>query len=131
MNAAVHTSAHADEPDMFGGLEVGADPDLHAAVLVLKGELISDAEVRTQLVGADAHPSPVLRIEFRPLSGLQRIVHAEWIYTEAKRKQAEAIAANLKKGARVAVTTPTNGMRTIFPQVLDVALIPPSTRTVT
>lgn len=124
MSAAVHTSAHADEPDMFGGLDAGPGLDLHAAVLVLKGELISDAEVRTQLVGADAHPRPVLWIEFRPLSGLQRIVHAEWIYTEAKRKQAEAIAATLKKGARVAVTTPTNGMRTIFPHVAEVAHLP-------
>ena len=120
----VHTSAHEDEPDMFGGVDLASGPDMTVAMLVFQGELISDAEVRTQLVGTDSHPRPVLWVEVRPVSGLHRTVHAKWIYTEATRKQAEGIAATLKKGARVTVTTPIDDMRTIFPHVASVALLP-------
>jgi len=127
MNAtAVQTSAHDAEPDMFG-MDLAHGVDLSAGAIVLQGVLVQDAEVRTQLVGLDSHPRPVLWLEIRPASRLHRTVHAEQIYTEATRKEAERIAATLKRGARVTVTTPLADMRTIFPHVQAVALLP-STR---
>ncbi|ATA54563.1 hypothetical protein CKY39_16115 [Variovorax boronicumulans] len=122
--AAVQTSALDAEPDMFGSVDLASGPDMHAEMLAIPGVLIANAEVRTKLVGLDQHPLPVLVLELRPLSGLQRVVHAELVYTEPARKSAERLAATLKKGTRVTVTTPLDDMRTYFPHVAAVALIP-------
>lgn len=115
--AAVQTSAFDAEPDMFGATEA------HVEMIAVPGELIVDAEVRTKLAGRDHHPLPVLLLELRPLSGAQRTVHAELVYTESTRKAAESLAATLKRGMRVTVTTPLTDMRTIFPHVAGVALL--------
>ncbi|WP_447775678.1 hypothetical protein [Variovorax boronicumulans] len=122
--AAVQTSARDAEPDMFAGVDLASDCDMHAVMLIIPGVLIADAEVRTKVVGIDQHPLPVLVLELRPLSGLHRVVRAEQIYTEPARKAAERLAATLKKGTRVTVTTPLDDMRTYFPHVAAVALIP-------
>lgn len=123
-NASVQTSARDREPDMFG-VDLASAPDMSAVMLIeIRGELIADAEVRTKLVGVDAHPLPVVCLEVRPLSGAQHTAHADWIYTEASRKQAEKVAATLGRGARVTVTTPLVDMRTILPHVASVALLP-------
>lgn len=122
--AAVHTSTRDAEPDMFAGIDLASGPDMHAVMLAFTGVLVADAEVRTKVVGLDQHPLPVLVIELRPLSGLHRVVRAEQIYTEPARKAAERLAATLKKGARVTVTTPLDDMRTFFPHVAAVALLP-------
>lgn len=124
--AAVQTSARDAEPDMFGSVDLAPGRDMHAVMLAITGELITDAEVRTKVVGLDQHPLPVLVLELRPLSGLHRVVRAEQVYTEPARKAAERLAATLKKGARVTVTTPLDDMRTYFPHVAAVALIPSS-----
>jgi len=122
--AAVQTSARDAEPEMFGSVDLAPGRDMRAVMLAITGELITDAEVRTKVVGLDQHPLPVLVLELRPLSGLHRIVRAEQVYTEPARKAAERLAATLKKGARVTVTTPLDDMRTYFPHVAAVALIP-------
>ena len=122
--AAVHTSALDANHDTYIGITPASGPGMHAEMLAIPGVLIANAEVRTKLVGLDQHPLPVLVLELRPLSGLHRVVHAELVYTEPTRKSAERLAATLKKGARVTVTTPLDDMRTYFPHVADVALLP-------
>ena len=128
MTHAVQTSALDAEPDMFGAIEPSPRTDTHVEMLAVPGELVVDAEVRTKLVGQDHHPLPVLLLELRPLSGAQRTVHAELVYTEATRKAAESLAATLKRGMRVTVTTPLHDMRTIFPHVAGVSLLPHPTK---
>lgn len=117
---AVHTSAQA-EADMFGGTD--AEPEMAAnRVLEIQGELIHAAEVRTKVVGTDQHPVPVLCIDLRPLSGIKRTIHLEQVYTEATRKDAEAKACALKRGAHITFQTDLTGMRTMFPDVRSVTL---------
>lgn len=116
MKAAVHTSAPSVEP--------AADHSQHELVLEIEGELLEDAAVRVKLVGAEATPLPVLYMDVKPLNGFKRTIHAEQIYSEATRKQAEQKAATLKKGSRVTVTTTLHDMRTILPHVQSVVLHP-------
>lgn len=118
MNAAVHTSAHPTEPDMF------EDHSQHELVLEIQGELLEDATVRMKLVGPYATPLPVLYMDVKPLNGFKRTIHAEQLYSEATRKQAEQKAATLKKGAHITLTTTLHDMRTILPHVQAVALHP-------
>lgn len=119
---AVHTCAQAgEEADLFAGTD--AAPPCSEA-LEVPGVLLRDAEVRTKPVGHDGHALPVLCMELQPLSGRDRSIHAEIVYPEAARKAAEAKAATLRRGAHVSITTPVDGMRTIFPHVQAVALIP-------
>lgn len=116
---AVQTSAPTSEVDLF---DTEGEP-LH---FDLQGVLLQDAQVRTALVGEEKHPVPVLWLEIRPahaMVGTGRTIHAEQIYSEASRKQAEHKAASLKKGARVRITTTFHGMRTILPDVQAVALL--------
>jgi hypothetical protein len=109
MEDTEHTSAHDAEPDMFDG------PQPHEIALTLRGELIADAEVRTEVFGRDEHPLPVLCMEFKPLSGFKRTIHAEQVFGEANRSLAERKAATLKKGAHITITTTLHDMRTILP----------------
>lgn len=119
---AVHTCAQASgESDLFAGTDAAP---LASEVLEVPGVLTRDAEVRTKPVGHDGHALPVLCLELQPLNGRDRSIHAEIVYPEAARKAAEAKAATLKRGARISITTPVDGMRTIFPHVQAVALIP-------
>ena len=118
MSAAVQPSAQVAEPDMF------EDHSQHELVLEIQGELLEDAAVRIKLVGPDATPLAVLYMDVKPLNGFKRTLHAEQIYSEATRKDAEQKAATLKKGARITLTTTLHDMRTILPHVQAVALNP-------
>ena len=115
-DAFVHTSAQTVEPAMF---EVHSQ---HELVLEIQGELLEDADVRVKLVGPDATPLPALYMDVKPLNGFKRTIHAEQIFSEATRKQAQQKAATLKKGARITLTTTLHDMRTILPHVQAVAL---------
>jgi hypothetical protein len=120
---AVHTSAPADEPDMFEG--TSADPAAFMDLMLrIEGELIESARVCIKLIGDDQHPVPVLCMDVKPLNGFKRTIHAEQIFSESTRKLAEQKAATLKKGARITLTTSLHDMRTILPHVLSVALSP-------
>lgn len=124
MNAAVAMQTSAQESDMFA--LVGDDLAAHGDFLVeIHGILAHAATVAVKLVGEDQRPVPVLCLDIRPLSGLKRTIHAEQIYSEATRKEAELKAATLKRGAHVSLTTNLTGMRITFPHVKHVALIPP------
>lgn len=120
---AVHTCAQAgNESDLFAGTDA-APPA--SEVLEVPGVLTRDAEVRTKPVGHDGHALPVLCLDMAPLNGRDRSVHAEIPFREAERKQAEQLAATLRRGAHVSITTPVDGMRTIFPHVQAVVLVHP------
>jgi hypothetical protein len=118
MTTAVQTCATPVEPDMF------YDPLQHELVVEIQCELTADAEVRTKIVGADQHSLPVLCMEAKPLNSFKRTIHAEQVFSEATRPNAERKAATLKKGARVTLTTTFHDMRTILPHVQAVALHP-------
>ncbi|MBN8749497.1 MAG: hypothetical protein J0I65_18550 [Variovorax sp.] len=119
---AVHTCAlPGDESDLFAGTDA-APPT--SEMLKVPGVLTRDAEVRVKPVGHDGHALPVLCLDMAPLSGRHRSIHAEIPFREGERKQAEQLASTLKRGAHVSITTPVDGMRTIFPHVQAVALTP-------
>lgn len=116
-SSTVHTSALDAEPDMF--------EDAHTETAVeMQLELISDAEVRTMLVGPTERTHAVLVLKLRPLNGFRRQVHAHQVFSEADRAIAERQAATLKKGARITVTTTFRDMVWILPHVQAVALHP-------
>lgn len=121
---AVHTSALDDAgADLFGEVPAPAGRAESGILLQIQGELLEDAQVRSKPVGDGVHVRPVLWLNLRPLTPERGTYHIEQIYTEATRKEAEARAAALKKGARVTVTTPVTDMRVTFPHVREVALI--------
>jgi hypothetical protein len=124
MNAAVHTSAQACEPDLFADVQnpAFAHVDVH---LVIKGELIEAAEVVTRQT-PDGIDVPVICMELRPLSGADLKVHAELVFSKPEFGKAQTKAGTLPKGARVAITTPLKGIRRDFlPDVRSVALLSP------
>lgn len=126
MNAAVHTSAQAHEPDLFAGSVDFASAHLDAFHLVVKGVLIEAAEVLTRhaLDGVDV---PVICMELRPLSGADLKVRAEFVFSKPDFTKAQTKAQALPKGTRVAITTPLKGIRRDFlPDVRSVAVLPPS-----
>ena len=129
MNVAVHTSAFDAEGDMFDDQTAAPLVCVSHKQLVVQivGVLLSAAVVRTKVVGLDHHPMPVLCMEVRPLAmsaGFKQTIHAEQVYTEATRHQAELKAATLKRGSQITLTTTLIDMRTLLPHVQDVALCP-------
>lgn len=125
MNAAVQTCAPADEPDMFAGTDAAPPAPTADLVLEIQGVLISAAEVRSKPVGDGTQMRPVLCLDVSPLNkALRRRMHVEQIYTEATRKDAEARAAQLKRGAHITFRTTLVDSRVVFPHVLSVALSP-------
>lgn len=124
---AVHTHAHTlADTDLFDGTTAApVRQDSQAAnegpMLEFDGVLVHDAEVRSLPVGDGAHVRPVLCLDLAPLSGLHHSIHAQQIYTEATRASAVALAATLRKGMRVTLTTPLQGMRIQLPHIAGVA----------
>lgn len=120
---AVQTSAQDREPDMLA--LAGADVVLHGDFTIeVHGVLTHAATVCVKLVGEEQRSVPVLCLDIRPLSGCKRTMHATQIYSEATRKEAEQMAAKLKRGSHIKFTTGLNGMRITFPHIKHVALIP-------
>lgn len=111
-NSHVQTSALS--LDMF---------DAHDLVIQIEGVLLQAAEVRSKPVGDGSHVLPVLCLDIAPLHrGLRRRIHAEQVYTEATHKDAEARAAELKRGAHITLSTSLVDMRIVFPHVQAVVL---------
>jgi hypothetical protein len=119
----MQTSARITTPDTSDDL---SEPHgAHDLVIQIEGVLLQSAEVRSKPVGDGSHMRPVLCLEIAPLhKGLRRHIHAEQVYTEAGRKDAEARAAGLKRGAHVTLTTSLIDMRTVFPHIQSVVLTP-------
>ena len=123
----MHTSALEDEPDMFGATPAAAAHRDDDVLITITGVLVHSAEVRTKPIGDGTQMRPVLCLDVAPLNkGLRRRIHIEQIFTEATRKNAEARAAELKRGAQVTFTTALTDMRVLFPHVRSVALTTPA-----
>lgn len=103
------------EPDMF--------PDAAPTCQRLEffGILKADAQLRSKPIGDAQHIMPVLCLDLTTLEA-GALMHAEQIYTEATRKQAEHLASTLKKGDRVRLTTSLLDLRLFLPHVEHIAL---------
>lgn len=125
--AAVQTRAPGTEQDMFGETPAAHPHQVDDVLITITGTLVHAAEVRTKPVGDGTQSRPVLCLDVAPLNkGLRRRIHVEQIFTEATRKNAEARAAELKRGAQVTFTTALTDMRVLFPHVRSVQLTPTS-----
>lgn len=78
----------------------------------LNGVLLQDAEVRTVPMGEDKTPMPVIVLVLRSDGSCSTPVRAEQVYPAALRRDAERIAAGMKKGMRITVWAPIAHMRT-------------------
>lgn len=129
--AAVQTSAPEAEADLFGSLPAAASLSWAAhqaddVLITITGVLVNAAEVRSKPVDNGLHMRPVLCLDVAPLNkALRRRIHVEQIYTEATRKEAEARAAEFKRGMHITFTTALTDMRVLFPHVRSVVLTPP------
>ncbi|EPD44767.1 hypothetical protein HMPREF9701_00355 [Delftia acidovorans CCUG 274B] len=82
------------------------------ALILITGTLVQDAEVRTQPIGTEGTPMPVLCLLLNSDGPGQLPVKAEQVYPPHMRAQAEKIARKYKQGKRVSVTAPPEKIRT-------------------
>lgn len=111
----VHTSVQA--PDLFGTPPPGATDSAArpaACALVFTGTLAHHAEVRTKQLD-DHHYVPVVCLDLDNVGAGHHRVHAEQPFTEATRREAEALARRLRKGMSVTVTTGLTEIRLSLP----------------
>ena len=116
MSRTVQTSVHAIEPDMF------ADQQAASLRMEFTGVLKTDAQLRSRPIGDDQHIVPVLCLDLCEVGSANRTLHAEQIYTESTRRQAEHLAQTLKKGQRVSLTTSLLDIRVFLPHVERIQL---------
>lgn len=120
----LHVQTCALDADLFDGTSAApVHPSAAAEATVLiefDGKLLHDAEVRSLPVGDGEHVRPVLCLDLAPLSGLHHTICAQQIFTEATRAEAVAAAKTLRKGMRVTLTTPLDGMRIKLPHIARV-----------
>ena len=131
MQTSAHpTAAHAAqveflaaEPDMFDPMaDTPAPPPLLPTRIGFIGTLLSPAVVRFKPTRDQLHVVPVLCLELRSHGPGHQTMHAEQIYTDATRPQAEALAKRLPKGAQVHILTALADMRITLPHVDSVEL---------
>lgn len=104
----------------------GADPamaPLSGPRLQFTGILAHDAEVRSKPVDNGARMLPVLCLDLR-VGQPQHLLHAEQLFTEATRADAERLAKTLKRGQVVSLTTSLLDMRVFLPHVESISLDP-------
>ena len=111
-------TATAAEQDLF--------VHTHAQPLSLQftGILRADAQVRVKPVGADGHALPVLCLELAHVGDSHHTVHAEQVFTEATRAQADHAAKQLRKGTTVHVNHSLLDMRIYLPHVEAITVVP-------
>ena len=119
------TQCEVAEPDMFGH---PTPTPVQLIRIGFTGTLLSQAVVRCRPTLDQLHAVPVLCLELRSNGPGHQTMHAEQIYTDATRPEAEALAKRLPKGAQVHIVTPLADMRITLPHVDSVEL---STTTVT
>lgn len=132
----MHTCAHNPLPgtDLFGevteptenwaAVDLASSPDMHAVVVVYSGTLARNAEVRVKPVGSEGNAAPVLCMELTRVDPTAKSVHAERVYPNNKRAEAEALAAQLRKGMHVVVSCPVSEARVSLPNVLQLDFTP-------
>jgi len=132
----MHTCAHNPVPgtDLYGeapeptepwaAVDLASGPDMTADVLIFSGTLARNAEVRVKPVGSEGNTVPVLCMELTRVDPTARSVHAERVFLASQRAEAEAFAAQLRKGMHVIVSCPTNEARISLPNVLQLDFSP-------
>ncbi len=123
-------TVHASAP--FPGLAALADAVSRAdasegdLVFSFSGRLLSPAIVTNKLVKHGTEVRPVLCLDLVPIgsNALQLRMRVEQVYSESTRKEAEALAATLKRGRLITFHTTLVGRRVTFPDAQFVALLP-------
>jgi len=112
------------EPDLFVVHTHAQPPQPQALQLQFTGVLRSDAQVRVKPVGTDGHVLPVLCLDLSHVGDAHHTVHAEQVFSEATRAQADAKAKALKKGTVVHINHSLLDMRIFLPHVESIAIVP-------
>ena len=100
-----------------------AEADLFApAAVQFTGTLAADAQLRTKVID-NHHLVPVLCFELINVGTTRMSLHAEQIYTEATRKQAEQQLTKYKRGAQITLTSDMADMRLVLPHIQSVELV--------
>lgn len=133
----MHARAHHPNPlpgtDIFGtagephliGVDLASGPDMTAHQLHCVGTLAHHAEVRTKPTGPQGDPAPVLCLDLQDVVPGFLAVHLEQVFAPAQRHQAEALAARLRKGMRVAAWCPMQAVRLSLTDVQHIDVLPP------
>jgi hypothetical protein len=101
---------------------ISAQP-ITTARLEFCGVLTRNAEVRHKPAADGLHAVPVVCLELKSTrAGPPQVFHAEQPFTDATRKEAEALASRLKRGQVVSITTPIDHMQVTFPHVDSIAI---------
>lgn len=93
-----------------------------------EGTLLHKAEVRTKPLDGQDHHVPVVCMDVELDNDLRTHMHVERPYAPHERAQAEADAACLKRGTRVAVEAPMLDMRLLVRNAALVTPIDPNTQ---
>lgn len=131
----MHTCAHnplpgtdlfdpSDDAPQWAGVDLATGPDQTAGLYIVTGTLARNAEVRTKPIGHEGNPAPVLCMDIVHVGPTAHTVHAEQVYPEPQRKQAETMAAQLRKGMRVTVHCPMAQARIALPAVTHIQIQP-------
>ena len=115
----------AAEPDMFADKPQQAPPPAYR--IGFTGTLLRAAEVRCKPMGDQLHTVPVLCLELRSHSPGAQTMHAQQVFTDATRPQAEALAKRLPKGTQIRIVTQLADMHITLPGIDSVELCTPPT----
>ena len=118
----IATQAPADA-DLFGDPADVTSEEPAADCLAFTGTVARQADVRVRPIGADEHMVPVVCIDLVDVGPSGHSLHAEQVFTNATRAQADQLAARLKCGVRITLTTPLTGMRLVLPHVRRVDVL--------
>lgn len=123
MRAAHHADA---EPDMFAGTAYAPPPRAADPHVEFEGRVVRGAEVRNRPAGDGLHSVPVVCVEIASLTGLApQTCHCYYPFTDATRREAEALAKSLVRGRIVTVSTPVNEIHLNLPHVDSIVITPP------
>ncbi len=96
-----------------------------SAHIQFTGTLLRDAEVRSRPAIDGLHAVPVVCMEIDPGLG-GRTLRAEQPFTDATRRDAEALARRLVRGHSVTVTTPLQGRSHLVLHDVDHVVLAPA-----
>ena len=122
LNPVPGTDLFAEAPEWMG-VDLASGPDT-SAVVIYSGTLARNAEVRVKPVGSEGNAAPVLCMELIRVDPAAHSVHAERVYANHQRGEAETLAAKLRKGMHVIVTCPVSDARISLPNVLQLDISP-------
>lgn len=90
--------------------------------IVIEGTLAEDAQVRTQPMGEDVTPMPVLCLVINTIGPNPLPVRAEQPYPPSHRADAEKAARAMRRGMQISVTAPCAHIRTTLAHCASITL---------